>query len=251
MAVYSRAQEKRKLRKDLERDAKTRDRAKLAGLRNLVTKAKGHKKKRMSKVVKACKQARTRDKKSSKGVRARHRAAAQTEIDLQQLKSRKLCGVNKERAKAKGASGTARAKGQLDTERREQRIRRIYAQPATALGSSRQTTPKVKKETKAQVTEAEVLADIPQELVPVWHKVKGRIKGTDWKTRTEAFLEWVQENQSEVFTIMEADTERYIRDLERQEQEMRAQMAPSVYRKLTETQLRRRTRAAAPAPVPF
>ena len=253
MAIYSRAQEKRKLRKELTADARARDKAKLAGLRNLVGKAKKHKKSRMANVVKECRKARARNKVGAKKIRVQKRGEANIEIELRMLRARRTCGLDKHQAKTRGDDSITRAKGSLDEERRAQRIMRIYGKPAKALGSVRQVRAPVAKETKAQISEAEVLANIPEELLPVWHKVKGRMRGDDWKSRTEAFLEWVQENQGEVYTILEADTETYIRRMEAEERALQKEMMASAYAKLTEPQLRRRSRRRVEeyAEVPF
>ena len=252
MAIYSRAQEKRKLRKELEADARARDKAKLAGLRNLVGKAKAHKKSRMTEVVQQCKKARAHNKVGAKKIRVRKRAEANVEIELRMLRARRACGLDKHQTKTRGEDSIKRAKENVDEERRAQQIVRLYAKPAKVIGTSRQVWPPIPKETKAQISEHEVLVNIPQELLPVWHKVKGRMTGDDWRSRTEAFLEWVQENQGEVYTILEADTEAYIKRMELEERELQKEMLSSAYAKLTEPQLRRRSRRAVEyAEVPF
>ena len=53
-------------------------------------------------------------------------------------------------------------------------------------------------------------AYIPRGLVKVFDKVRRHIKGSDRKCRTEAFLEWVEENPGEVYAIQERDAQREI-----------------------------------------
>jgi len=44
--------------------------------------------------------------------------------------------------------------------------------------------------------------NLPDDLIPIWRKVKNRIRTAHThKTRTEAFLEWVHENSDEVEAI--------------------------------------------------
>lgn len=66
----------------------------------------------------------------------------------------------------------------------------------------------------------EVEGNIEPELVPIWRKVKNRIRTTGTRaTRTEAFLEWVDANTAEV-ERMQADLfdpDDYAAELEAQE----------------------------------
>ena len=66
----------------------------------------------------------------------------------------------------------------------------------------------------------EVLGNIPRGLVKVFDKVRRHIKGSDRKSRTEAFLEWVEENPGEVYAIQERDAEREVRRLGRGQRRM-------------------------------
>jgi hypothetical protein len=70
----------------------------------------------------------------------------------------------------------------------EQRRRKHKALPAEAIRES----------------DDEVRANIPPELLPVFEQVKRSIKGNAKKSRTEAFLEYVEENPDDVQNIIEA-----------------------------------------------
>lgn len=76
----------------------------------------------------------------------------------------------------------------------------------------------------------EVRGNIPPELVALFERVKGRIKGSDRMTRTEAFLHYAEEHPREVLLSIEDKTEAVIRDLERQaakaEREARRTLSP-------------------------
>lgn len=56
-----------------------------------------------------------------------------------------------------------------------------------------------------QESDDRVESNLPGDLIPIWRKVKNRIKTRDpRKTRTEAFLEWVESNTDEVEAMREA-----------------------------------------------
>lgn len=58
-----------------------------------------------------------------------------------------------------------------------------------------------KAEGKAE-SDAEVLRNIDAELVPIWEVVKKSITGSAKRSRTEAFLHWVEENPDEIQAIL-------------------------------------------------
>ena len=70
-----------------------------------------------------------------------------------------------------------------------------------------------------------VEANLPSSLVPVFRKVKSRIKGGPRKSRTEAFLEWAEEHPDEAIEVQQAaadrDVEAWVREYEQQGQGMR------------------------------
>lgn len=64
---------------------------------------------------------------------------------------------------------------------------------------------KARRPSIARVTESDdrVRGNIEPELVPVWERVKTRIKGTRHRSRTEAFAHWVQEHPDDVAAILQ------------------------------------------------
>ena len=52
----------------------------------------------------------------------------------------------------------------------------------------------------------------------MFDKVRRQIKGLERKTRTEAFLEWAEENPGEVYAMQEREAEREIKRLVREHQ---------------------------------
>lgn len=93
--------------------------------------------------------------------------------------------------------------------------RSLQAEYAKAIRSGKRGKRRSPAEAREEAEHA-VVADLPESLVPVWEKVKGRIKGGPKKSRTEAFLEWVEEHPDEALEIQSAqadnDVERWIRE---------------------------------------
>jgi hypothetical protein len=111
-----------------------------------------------------------------------------------------------------------RARAELEAERRYRReMRRIER-------GNRQRFKEAKRATSAErrgESDDEVVANLPPELVAVWHRVKRSIRGSDRISRTESFLKWVEEHPAEILIAIEDRTEQTIRDLERREWEAR------------------------------
>lgn len=58
--------------------------------------------------------------------------------------------------------------------------------------------------------------NIPPHLISLWNRVKGGIKGSSRKSRTEEFFEYVEEHPSEEFADSDDATDSLVADLERQ-----------------------------------
>jgi hypothetical protein len=50
-------------------------------------------------------------------------------------------------------------------------------------------------------------------MVPVFNAVRKHIKGGLRKSRTEAFLQWAEENPGEVYDLMQHDADKYLAQL--------------------------------------
>lgn len=71
-------------------------------------------------------------------------------------------------------------------------------------------------------------AYIPRGLVKVFDKVKRHIKGSHRRSRTESFLQWVEENPMEVYAIQEREAAREVRRLVRDESQTSRRTAADV-----------------------
>lgn len=110
-------------------------------------------------------------------------------------------------ASAKGRDEVAKARAALAVFRREERER---------IESERRRRPKLRRTSSEarQESDGEVSANIPPELRPVWRRVKHAIHAAPRRSRTEAFLEWVEANPTDVQHILwehaDADVEAMI-----------------------------------------
>ena len=59
----------------------------------------------------------------------------------------------------------------------------------------------------------EVRANIPPELAPLWERVKGSIRASSRRSRTEAFLQYVEENPRAAVEAVEETSERRLLEL--------------------------------------
>lgn len=75
---------------------------------------------------------------------------------------------------------------------------------------------------RVQQSDDVVRQDIDPELVPLWEQVKGRVRGTSRRSRTEAFLAYVHEHPGEQLAAIDRKTDALIRELERDHREARS-----------------------------
>lgn len=71
-------------------------------------------------------------------------------------------------------------------------------------------------ETRAE-SDGEVAANIDPAYLPIWQKMRRKIRGNQRMSRTEAFLQWIEEHPHEADAIIEEDAVRALRELERKE----------------------------------
>lgn len=205
-----------KLKKDIERRARELDRQKIAELRAALKEARKRLREEVSGIRSKCRTAREE-------LRAKLRAereAVLTELReahrAQRAELRNDCALRRERARARHADDIARAAA---LEREERRYQRELARADKRFQAKTRIRATAKE--RAQESDDQVRSNIDPDLLVVFEQVKGRIKAGPRRTRTEAFLEWVQENPSEVLAIQsseaEADVARLIREHEKAE----------------------------------
>jgi hypothetical protein len=129
-------------------------------------------------------------------------------------------GASSDLAQAKGiADRVQRARAELAAEQsfraEMRRIERGNRQRARELALQR---PRVRGEKQSEADD-EVRGNIPPELVGLWERVKGKIKGSSRMSRTEAFLHYAEEHPTEVLEVLEDKTEQMIAELEARERD--------------------------------
>jgi hypothetical protein len=126
-------------------------------------------------------------------------------------KLRNVCGARRERARREGTEVVDARKRDLHEERHLDKLQRTAgrrSRPKGPIGRVRKASHERESE-----SDDEVRRDIPPELVGVFNKVRRNIKGTDRKSRSEAFLEWAEENPGEIYAMQEQEAAREIKRL--------------------------------------
>jgi hypothetical protein len=130
--------------------------------------------------------------------------AVQLDCRLQRQQLRDSCGLRRLQASEAGRKAIEQAQGILVTERRDERRLASAGMPRKARATARE---------RAGESDDEVRANLAPELVRVFDKVRRHIKGSPRKSRTEAFLQWAEENPGEVYEIQQHDADRYLAQL--------------------------------------
>jgi hypothetical protein len=199
-------------RRDMERDLKRKDREKLKTLRGSIQAAKRSRKTKLREVGAQCREARRKNIERAKRARVRLRESIQRTRE----RARGLCTVSRGEAYAGTLREIEKAVGALEEERALQRQLAVWTKPTKcALPRT------AKARERREESDCEVSANIDDPgLRVVWERVKAKIKGGPRRSRTESFLEWAHDHPSDVYTIQEADAERALVELEREERRL-------------------------------
>jgi hypothetical protein len=130
---------------------------------------------------------------------------------VQRITGKTACETGKAGARSKGAELEADAKRTLAEERVYQRRVRDAGKAPKQRSTARE---------RGQEDDDAVRANLPPELVRVFDKVRKSIKGTARRTRTEAFLEWAEENPDEILSAQQADADRELKEMLKQQREL-------------------------------
>jgi hypothetical protein len=127
------------------------------------------------------------------------------------------CHIRHAQAKAEVSS----PREKLAEERRYQaelrRIERLYVQ-------KRREVKRASRKERESESDDEVRGNIPPEYIALFERVKGKIHGSERRSRSEAFLEYVESHPGEYLEALEDRTDALVRELERQEREHRGRM---------------------------
>lgn len=172
------ALDKKKLMREIEKERRASLKARLAELAALIKAARANRREAVKAVKTQCRVARA--------------------------KLRTVCARRAEQAKARGAEAIAtRAREKLEVLETDKLIKSADRRHRTGVVKARSSSAE-----RRQESDDEVIRNLPESLAGVFAKVKRHIKGTARRTRTEAFLEWVEENPGEVYAMQAEQAER-------------------------------------------
>ena len=213
------SENRKRLQRELAEHLREKDRAALGLLRAKITAARVERRQRLSAARQTCRGAlfalRERQREERHQLTLSHRA--------QREQGRATCNAGKQHAREDGLVLEQEAQSNYQDERRFQRQIRRADQPRVERSTVRE---------RKQEDDDAVRNNLPAELVPVFDKHRRAIKGSARRSRTEAFLEWAAENPDEVLLVQQAEADKALHDLLKQEREMgRTMRAGSRYKK--------------------
>lgn len=183
------------------------DRAELAKLGKKIQRAKERRRAAMKAAVRICRRNRQRVRAEVRAFREAERARINAEVSAMKQGARSACSARKQQIRARGGSVVAKNTAQLREERRLQaQLRRLASD---AHRRQKRTTGRE----RLQEDDDAVRSNLPPELVPVFDRVRKQIKGGPRTTRTEAFLQWAEENPGDVLEHQQHDAELAVKKL--------------------------------------
>lgn len=169
---------KKRLRREIEKARREQFKSRLLELRGLISAARVARHEAIQAVKQDC---------------------AQKRIDLRQS-----CRTRAVVAKASGASEVARRRTKLLEEKGFEQKMRAAERPSRLRSTAAQ---------RRDEDDDAVRSNLEPDMVPVFNAVRKHIKGNLRKSRTEAFLQWAEENPSEVYDLMQHDADKYLAQL--------------------------------------
>ncbi len=205
------ARESKKLQTQIRRDT-------IRELRDRIRGAQRRRKQALRDVRRQCRAARVRLRQQIQDRKIAARAALKNEITSMRTEARTRCKRRIERVRELGGSSVHQERARL---RHQENLNQEIARTE---GRLRRKHARAERTVRAE-SDDEVRSNLPDELVPVFDRVKKSIHGSPHMSRTEKFLHWAEENPDEVVSIqmMDADlaVERMIRDLQEQERQQK------------------------------
>jgi len=207
--------------------AKSVQKRALAELGKKIREAKARRKQALSRARELCKLSKQRTREQVKAYRQTERERVNATIEAMRAQVKDACATR--RARIRKASRTEETKSRkLAAEQR--RFNREMSRVDRSRAKEQAASERRMRKRRNEEDNDQVEANIEAELVPVFRAVAKQIKRSPRRTRTEAFLEWVQENPEEVLAIQQeqadAGVAELIREVEIQELEaMRDRLA--------------------------
>lgn len=199
--------DRKKLQRELAEHLREKDSAELRLLRAQINHARVSRRGMLAGARMQCRVARV----SLKERQADERARLTAEHREQRAEGRSTCDAGKATAKRQGLELEQGAKRTLKEERIYQRQIRNAGKPVKVRATAREL---------AAEDDDRVRSNLPAELVPVFELVRKKIKGSPRRSRTEAFLEWAEENPEEILAVQESQAEQYLAELVKAQREL-------------------------------
>jgi hypothetical protein len=192
--------------RDLAESLREKDKADLRLLRARINAARVARKNMLHLARLQCRDARV----SLKDRQAEERTELRAAHIVERVQGKSACETGKRLAKEHGTGLELTAKERLAQERRDQKLVR-EADRRPMFGATKKTTARE----RAQEDDDSVRSNLPPELVPVFNTVvrKLKFKATPKRSRTEAFLDWAEENPGEILAVQEANAEQMLKRL--------------------------------------
>ena len=199
--------ERKKLQRELVIHLREKDRAALRELRARIHSARVKRRHMVTDAREQCRIARL-------GLKERQqleRVAFRDDQRAERASGRSACSSGRQRAKESGTALERQALRELrDAATLQRQVRNADRRNVTERSTKRE---------RAQEDDDAVRRNLPSELVPVFDSVRKRIKGSPRKSRTEAFLQWAEENPGEIVALQQAEADEYLSQLLKQQRE--------------------------------
>ena len=211
------AEDRRRLWRDIERGHRREAKEKLASLRGQIRAARIQRKGAMKDAAERCRAERIGARERARLLRVRALEQLRDAMKAERLSARSACTLRKGEVRSTSAGDVARSRGELAAEKKYQSdLRRINRSNATRRGDR----PRATSSERRSESDDEVRANISPEFMILFERVKRSIKASSRQTRTEAFFKYVEDHPHELLQVLDDQTEKLVRDLERQEREM-------------------------------
>lgn len=206
-----------KLRKMREAELKRRDKRRLREVGERIRSHKHARRARITEIRGLCRIGRQNLRTRIQKLRKETLETLRDTIAKLRLAEREQCSTSQATARAELTARIEHARKELDQERRAFKER--YGRKASKVSSAERARE------RASESYDDVAHNLPPELQAVWKRVAKNIKGGPRRSRTEAFLEWAEENPSEVHAILYSEADRDVAKLIREQEQIERRLA--------------------------
>ena len=199
--------EGKKLQKELAGYLREKDRAALALLRARIKVARNDRLLMLRAARSSCAMARSQLQAQQRG----EREAFVQRQRAERVAERATCSTGKDSAKLTGRQREARALAEAKEAAELQRqVRAADRRGVKARSTARE---------RGQEDDDAVRSNLPPELRPVFDTVRKKIKASGKRSRTEAFLDWAEENPEEILAVQQATADRELKAMLKEQRE--------------------------------